>query len=596
MGEFVRLEVEDGVGTIRLERPPMNALSAQVQEEIRAAAAGGRRPRRREGRRRLRRPQGLRGRRRRQGDGRLDLPADGRPLGRAAVVVHRRRADPQADHRRDHRLRARRRAASSRCAATCASRATTPSSASPRSCWASSRAPAAPSASRGSSDLRGPRSSSSPGRFVDAEEALRIGLVDRVVAPDDVYTESLALAKRLAAGPAYALRAAKEAIDRGLEVDLETGLEIERVQFAALFATEDRAIGMASFIEHGPGKAEFVRAADRRRRCPRSVAGRGLLLQRLEHLRVLRVEPAHEVLVGDEADVGEVDVRVDDEPGQRVLVGAARPRVEVVADEERRAVAALDRGQRLHERLVGRGLDLRALRGRRRDLGVVLHEEQVVVHRQVGLAVADDVDALEREAPHVVVGELARPYQRARARGVVGEPVLLEHGVHLVALARQARACGRPARRWRRTAACRLGSVLVLISAHWSRNVLRLRELGGPVGLVPGADTLRVAEVAEEVRADLVAALVRRRQVLDATGDERRVARTDRRGAGRLARRLVEETLAVRDEAEPGEEEREPRVGVLAELQVVLPQRVEAGAVEGDDDELRRASRRASAW
>jgi enoyl-CoA hydratase/carnithine racemase len=38
VGEFVRLEVEDGVGTIRLERPPMNALSAQVQEEIRAAA------------------------------------------------------------------------------------------------------------------------------------------------------------------------------------------------------------------------------------------------------------------------------------------------------------------------------------------------------------------------------------------------------------------------------------------------------------------------------------------------------------------------------------------------------------------------------
>ena len=52
----------------------------------------------------------------------------------------------------------------------------------------------------------------------------------------------------------YALRAAKEAIDRGLEVDLDTGLEIERQQFAALFATEDRAIGMQSFVEDGPGK------------------------------------------------------------------------------------------------------------------------------------------------------------------------------------------------------------------------------------------------------------------------------------------------------------------------------------------------------
>ena len=40
-------------------------------------------------------------------------------------------------------------------------------------------------------------------------------------------------------------------------MDLETGLEIERQQFAALFATEDRVIGMGSFVEQGPGKAEF---------------------------------------------------------------------------------------------------------------------------------------------------------------------------------------------------------------------------------------------------------------------------------------------------------------------------------------------------
>jgi enoyl-CoA hydratase/carnithine racemase len=96
------------------------------------------------------------------------------------------------------------------------------------------------------------------GRFVGAEEALHIGLVNRVVAPDDVYSEAMALARTLATGPAYALRAAKEAIDRGLEADLDTGLEIERVQVSALFATEDRAVGMASFIEHGPGKAEFT--------------------------------------------------------------------------------------------------------------------------------------------------------------------------------------------------------------------------------------------------------------------------------------------------------------------------------------------------
>jgi enoyl-CoA hydratase/carnithine racemase len=55
-----------------------------------------------------------------------------------------------------------------------------------------------------------------------------------------------------------ALRAAKECIDRGSEADLDTGLEIERQQFAAVFATEDRTHGMTSFVENGPGKATFV--------------------------------------------------------------------------------------------------------------------------------------------------------------------------------------------------------------------------------------------------------------------------------------------------------------------------------------------------
>ena len=95
------------------------------------------------------------------------------------------------------------------------------------------------------------------GRFVDANEALSIGLVDRVVAPDAVYDEALALAKQLAAGPGVALRAAKNAINRGLDVDLATGLEIERMQFAQLFATEDQKNGMDSFVANGPGKATF---------------------------------------------------------------------------------------------------------------------------------------------------------------------------------------------------------------------------------------------------------------------------------------------------------------------------------------------------
>ena len=95
------------------------------------------------------------------------------------------------------------------------------------------------------------------GRFVPAPEALSIGLVDEVVAPEDVYAAARRRVQSYVGGPAYAIRAAKEAIDRGLEVDLETGLEIERMQFAGVFATRDRAIGMASFAEHGPGKAKF---------------------------------------------------------------------------------------------------------------------------------------------------------------------------------------------------------------------------------------------------------------------------------------------------------------------------------------------------
>ncbi|GAB2601399.1 enoyl-CoA hydratase-related protein [Streptomyces capparidis] len=97
------------------------------------------------------------------------------------------------------------------------------------------------------------------GRHVRADEALAIGLVDRVVPAEEVYPAALEWASRLAAGPAYALRAAKEAVDSGLETDLETGLAIERHLFAGLFATEDKAIGMRSFIENGPGKAEFTR-------------------------------------------------------------------------------------------------------------------------------------------------------------------------------------------------------------------------------------------------------------------------------------------------------------------------------------------------
>jgi enoyl-CoA hydratase/carnithine racemase len=96
------------------------------------------------------------------------------------------------------------------------------------------------------------------GRMVKADEALRIGLVDLVVPAADVYERARAWAARLAKGPALALRAAKESIDQGLESDLDTGLTIERTWFAGLFATEDRERGMRSFVEEGSGRATFL--------------------------------------------------------------------------------------------------------------------------------------------------------------------------------------------------------------------------------------------------------------------------------------------------------------------------------------------------
>lgn len=95
------------------------------------------------------------------------------------------------------------------------------------------------------------------GRFVGAQEALSMGLVDRVVPAGDVLVEATALAARLAAGSVTALKSAKETIDNGLSADLTTGLELERAAFAAAFATRDQKRGMVSFIEHGPGKADF---------------------------------------------------------------------------------------------------------------------------------------------------------------------------------------------------------------------------------------------------------------------------------------------------------------------------------------------------
>lgn len=95
------------------------------------------------------------------------------------------------------------------------------------------------------------------GRFIAAPEALAIGLADRMAPDEEVFQTAKELVARYAKGPALALRAAKQAIDTGLGVDLDSGLEVERLQFSALFATNDAKAGMRSFVENGPGKATF---------------------------------------------------------------------------------------------------------------------------------------------------------------------------------------------------------------------------------------------------------------------------------------------------------------------------------------------------
>lgn len=96
------------------------------------------------------------------------------------------------------------------------------------------------------------------GRFVGCVEALAFGLADKVVPADKVYETAMEMAAMYAKGPSVALRAAKMAIQRGLEMDMGDALAFEREVFVNLFATEDQKIGMRSFLEKGPGQAEFV--------------------------------------------------------------------------------------------------------------------------------------------------------------------------------------------------------------------------------------------------------------------------------------------------------------------------------------------------
>jgi enoyl-CoA hydratase/carnithine racemase len=95
------------------------------------------------------------------------------------------------------------------------------------------------------------------GRHVKADEAKLIGLVDAVFPAEEVYPKAVEAARGYARGPLQALRAAKVAVNWGVRGDFRSGVVLERELFADLFSTEDQKTGMRSFLEQGPGKAEF---------------------------------------------------------------------------------------------------------------------------------------------------------------------------------------------------------------------------------------------------------------------------------------------------------------------------------------------------
>lgn len=94
------------------------------------------------------------------------------------------------------------------------------------------------------------------GRQLGAAEALEIGLVDRVV--PDALDAALEWASALASGALVAMGLAKRAVDQGVGRTIGEGLEIETDLFAEVFETEDAATGIESFLEHGPGNADFA--------------------------------------------------------------------------------------------------------------------------------------------------------------------------------------------------------------------------------------------------------------------------------------------------------------------------------------------------
>lgn len=91
--------------------------------------------------------------------------------------------------------------------------------------------------------------------IIKADEALRMGLVQKVVEPDELLDAAIEMASKIASKAPIAIKMAKKAINNGLNTDINTGVNFEAEAFAVSFSTEDRVEGMSAFL--GKRNAEF---------------------------------------------------------------------------------------------------------------------------------------------------------------------------------------------------------------------------------------------------------------------------------------------------------------------------------------------------